>query len=541
MNRTRTLGLVALLVILGALLSLWAAREARLQRRSTEQELRAAASLVASSLVPALAAASSAARELDEIVAWKLLDNARLLARLDAAGALGEAELLRLLDDNGLDLVAFLRADGSVRRWAGSEDPTDLDAEGDLAPLLRGEADELILGWSSSGDHMHVAAAAAHPRGGLVLVRTDASTAYAYARRLGVASLLESTVGTGGVLYLSFHEHPGETTVEASWDGGPVPAAGEGESPLSLRGRSSFELDFPVPGPAGIAGSLRVGLDAAPLSRASTAAMRRTTLVGAVLAAFALAVLGFALVSRSRALERAEGARRVAELEEARRRSERLASAGALASGLAHEVRNPLNAISLAAQRIERSHRDDEVCQRFVSGIRGEVGRLDEILKGFLDLARPATGPRRSADLRELAQEVVGLLAPEAVEHDLVMAVHGEALHAVIDREAVRRALINLVRNAIEASPEASLIEVELEAEGGLARLRVLDQGPGPDPELGERVFDPFITGRAEGTGLGLSLVRRVGEEHGGGASLDSRPGGGAVATLALRLEEATS
>jgi signal transduction histidine kinase len=269
--------------------------------------------------------------------------------------------------------------------------------------------------------------------------------------------------------------------------------------------------------------------------------MRRTTLVGAVLAAFALAVLAFALVSRSRALERAEGQRRVAELEEARRRSERLASAGALASGLAHEVRNPLNAISLAAQRIGRSHRDDEVCQRFVRGIRGEVGRMDEILKGFLDLARPATGPRRRADLRELVQEVVGLLAPEAVERDLVMSVHGEALHAVIDREAVRRALINLMRNAIEASPEASVIEVELRSEGGLARVRVLDRGPGPDPELGERAFDPFITGRAEGTGLGLSLVRRVGEEHGGGASLENRPGGGAVATLALRLEETTS
>jgi signal transduction histidine kinase len=269
--------------------------------------------------------------------------------------------------------------------------------------------------------------------------------------------------------------------------------------------------------------------------------MRRTALVGAVLAAFALAVLGFALVSRSRALERAEGERRVSELEEARRRSERLASAGALASGLAHEVRNPLNAVSLAAQRIERSHPGDETCLRFVGRIRDEVGHMDEILKGFLDLARPASGPRRPADLGELVREVSGLLAPEAAERGLTLDLQeGGTVRAVVDREAVRRALINLLRNAIEASPEGSSIEIRVEpgdpAEG-LARVRVLDRGEGLDPELGERAFEPFVTSRAEGTGLGLSLVRRVGEEHGGGATLENRSGGGAVATLELRTE----
>jgi signal transduction histidine kinase len=201
-------------------------------------------------------------------------------------------------------------------------------------------------------------------------------------------------------------------------------------------------------------------------------------------------------------------------------------------------VRNPLNAVSLAAQRIERSHADDEVCREFVGRIRDEVGRMDEILKGFLDLARPAAGPRRGADLRELAREVRGLLAPEAAERGLELSVEeGPAVFAVVDREAVRRAIINLARNAIEASPAEGVVEMGVERGDGLARVRVLDRGEGLDPGLGERAFEPFVTGRPAGTGLGLSLVRRVGEEHGGGASLENRDGGGAVATLELGVE----
>jgi signal transduction histidine kinase len=468
MTRRRSFGLIALLFLLGALLALWAVREARAQRRQTEEELRAGASLLARTLVPALSAASAAARELDEIVAWKLLDNARLLSRLDAAGALGDVELAGLLVANGLDAVVFVDPEGRIERRAGNPIPAET-VEEQLAPLVHGEADELILGWSPGVEHAHVAAAAARPGDGAVLVRTDASTAYAFARRLGVRRLLEDTVGTGGVLYLVYHEGPGGEPVQAAWDGSEIPLPPEGEHALrTVRGRSTFELVFRVPSPAGRSVSLRVGLDATPLSRAASAAMRRTVLVGAVLAAFAVAVAAYALVSRTRDLERAEGARRLAALEEARQRSERLAAAGSLAAGLAHEVRNPLNAISLAAQRIERTHPDDEQCLRFVERIRGEVGRLEEILKGFLDLARPAAGPRHRASLDELAQEVVELLGPEAASRAVRLEAHpgGKEASAVIDREAVRRAIVNLVRNAIEASRESGRVAGERSRRG---------------------------------------------------------------------------
>jgi signal transduction histidine kinase len=281
---------------------------------------------------------------------------------------------------------------------------------------------------------------------------------------------------------------------------------------------------------------LRVGFDAKPVLRATASAMRRTALVGVVLAAFGLVGLGFTLVSRARARESEESARRLAEAEEKRLRSERLAAAGALAAGVAHEVRNPLNSISLAAQRISRKHSVDTECARFAGRISAEVVRLDDIVKGFLDLARPASGPRSATDLGEVIGEVVALLETEAEERGVSLAVDGAAARAVVDREAVRRALLNLLRNAIQVAPAESSVEITLETDGPLARVRVRDRGPGIEPESAERVFDPFVTNRADGVGLGLALVRRVAEEHGGWARLEPRDGGGAVATLEIRI-----
>lgn len=540
MSRLRTLLLIGALLGLGVALAVWAAFEARSQRFETEAVLRAEAAALARSLGPALAAASSATRELDEVLAWKLLDNARLLSRLDAAGLLREDELEGLLEANGLDLVLVLDRTGSVLRWAGTVPEPGL-VEERVRAVAAGAAEEVVLGQAFGGGSGRIAAAATRPGGGAVLVRTDAATAYAFGQRLGVANLLDSIVGSGDVLYLVFEERPGDLEVRASWDGGDPPDPGaETGSIREVRGRPTFEVRVDVTAPAGLYGSLRVGLDAAPLLRASTSAYRRTALIGIVLAAFGLAGIAFTVVSRMRALERAEGERRLSRLEEARSRSERLAAAGSLAAGVAHEIRNPLNAIALAAQRIERRHAEEDDSRLFAGRIRSEVRRLEEILNGFLDFARPSTGPREPVDLLGLAREVVRVLEVEATARDVELRVASGAgtVRAVVDGEAIRRAIMNLVRNAVEASGRQGKVELRVESGGGRARIHVIDTGRGVDPDLGERAFDPFVTTRAEGTGLGLPLVRRIAEEHGGRVSLTTRPEGGAEAVLELRSSE---
>ena len=525
-----------LLLIVGVTLFGWAAWEARGQRREIETALTAEAALLARSLGPGLSAASNASRELDEIVLWKLLDNARLLSELHATGVASEPRLADIVEANGLDTVVFLDRLGQPELDFG--EPIEIDLEQVAAEVLAGRAEEIILGATVEEEIEHVGVVVAVPGGGAVLVRIEASTARTFAQRLGVENLLRNLVGTGSVLYLSYSELPGPTAVEAAWDGGPVPPRLATGDVRPVRDRSIFEVELEVAAPAGREAMLRVGLDGSRLAVEAASAARQTILVGVLLAAFGLAATAFATVSRLRAIERQEAVRRVGEAEAARRRSERLAVAGALTAGLAHEVRSPLNAISLAAQRLERKLEGDAERQGMATHIRGEVGRLDGVLREFLELASPTSDRRKKTDLAGLGREVLDLLEAEAESAQVGLDQVLGGGDCVVDPRALRRAMFNIVRNAIQASPVGGRVTLEVGRRDGEVTIRVLDEGPGPDRDLANKVFDPFVTGRADGTGLGLSLVRRVAEEHSGTAELRPRPSGGTEAEIRLPILE---
>jgi len=533
--------LILAALLLPAALSVWAFAEVRGQQREVEKALRAEAALLAHTLGPALASASASSRELDELLAWKLLDNARLLARLETTAPLSDSELSDLREANGLDAVLRLGADGAVLRSGGVElDEAALRER--LAPLFRGEAEELLLAPGPGQEQRFLTAAVAAPDGGALLTLADPARAYAFTRQIGVSNLLRTLVDTQAVLYLVYEERPGGERVEASWDGEPVPPRLPA-STAELRGRPVFEVAMPVTAPAGRQASLRVGLHGEPLQRATAAALHRIALVAVVFAAFGLASAGFTVVQRARAREREQARRRLADLEESHRRGERLAAAGALAAGLAHEVRNPLNGIGMAAQRIGRfagseGERGDKT-RELAALIRQDVARLEETLKGFLDLARPAAGPHGPLDLAELSRDSLGLLELEAAAHGAQIELRAEPASVLGDAEALRGAVSNLLRNAIQASPAGGRIEVTVAARRGAdggrtARVIVRDHGPGIDPDLLARVFDPFVTTRARGTGLGLAMVRRVATEHGGRSWLRNHPEGGVEAGIEI-------
>jgi signal transduction histidine kinase len=524
------------LVAIAAVLFKWTVDEAQRQRRAFEDALIQEASLLADSLGPGLEAASNASQELDELVLWKLLDNARLLADLVARPSTEPIDLVRYLEANGLDSIVFTDTSGQATTLG---ERVAEEALRELEPLIAGEAEDLILGSTTQHTVRHLAAGARIPGGGAVLVRVEWSAAHTFAHRLGVENLLLDLLGTGAVLYLSYEENPGGIIVEGAWNGGPVPEPLEESGLREVYGRPIFEVNVPLEVLAGSTATLRVGLDGAPLIAVARQTTVRNRVIGLVLAGFAIAGTAFAFVTHLRSHEREEAARRVAKAEAARLRSERLAAAGALTAGLAHEVRSPMNAIGIAAQRLERKLPEGDERREVAARVSREVRRLDGVLREFLELANPVSSRREEVELAELCREVLELLDAEAEELEVRLdGIRGRG-RAWIDREAVRRALMNLVRNAIQASPPAGRITVDVIEKAGESMIRITDQGTGVDPELGEHVFDPFVSGRKDGTGLGLALVRRVAEEHSGTVQLRSLPSHGAEATMRLPSREA--
>jgi signal transduction histidine kinase len=207
-----------------------------------------------------------------------------------------------------------------------------------------------------------------------------------------------------------------------------------------------------------------------------------------------------------------------------------------LLAGIAHEVRNPLAALDLFAGLLaEELERRPEAAH--VARIRAELASLTKVVEEFLDYARARPPVREPVDLAQLLAEVADLAQPLAAERHVSVTVEGGGA-ARADREQLRRAALNLVRNAVEAAPAASVVELTGRAGDGEAVIEVADRGAGLSAEVRERLFRPFFTTKERGTGLGLALAKKVADAHGGTLALAARPGGGTVARLAVPAHE---
>lgn len=225
--------------------------------------------------------------------------------------------------------------------------------------------------------------------------------------------------------------------------------------------------------------------------------------------------------------------------------AEAMASLATLTAGLAHEIRNPLNAallqielLSRIAGRISDPARDRlSECSRLV---QSEIQRLSRLLEDFLSLARPRRLAHAPVDLTVLCEHVVSMHRPVAEAAGLKLSVQvAPCLPKVLgDQPRLTQVLINLVVNAIDAMRPIGHGEIVVSAEAagdGRVRVTIADEGPGISPEVAGKIFTPFVSTKERGTGLGLSIVKRIIDLHDGSVALRPRPEGGAVAEVVLR------
>ena len=283
-------------------------------------------------------------------------------------------------------------------------------------------------------------------------------------------------------------------------------------------------------------GTVVVAVSKAALAPRIALLRRRLLFHTAVAGGLALAVLAAAVAFIWHLVQRN------AALEARKRMDEELAALGSLAANLAHEIRNPLNALSLNLELLEEELHEHRAEGGTVGLARREVGRLSRLVNDFLVYARPSPVHRERCEAFEVLREVAALLGPSCEKADVALTIDAQPVVLEADRGQIAQVLVNLALNALQAMEQSQVRRLELRAYamGQLAVLEVVDSGPGiPSEQLG-RVREAFFSLRKGGTGLGLAIADRIAQAHGGSLELENRPEGGLVARLVLPVATRT-
>jgi len=575
---------------------------------STRRELLTLLVDQAASLRQAVAAAArageAASTQTQATLTARLLDNARLLNLLDARGALTQQVLDEVARSNRLFRVTVFSAAGQRELTGGIGGPPAGAGRG-FGPgpggrpgqgpgggrgggpptgagpgagsgsgggggigviadrLLSGSEAEVVSNlhgarWDSG---WRLSAGVRRTRGGAIVLNIDASQVAELSRQASIDHLLEDIAttapeiayvvldeGTTRLAYGALATAATAASVQpgSGFDAVPIPRALVGLAASERVIDTIPVLEFTGPVDASRAGSpvLRLGLNLEGLRRAERRTLTRLSI--SLIAALALGIVIFAFV----VLRQEFGAltEKHARAEEALRRRDRLAAMGELASTVAHEVRNPLNAIGMTAQRLRREFvpeahgagmQDPAELRELLDVLTGETQRIDRIVQQFLDFARPPKLALRPANLHALLTAVSDGLQSKASARDVTLETtwSGDGA-AAIDPDQMKQALDNLVRNAIDASPEGGRIELRASKTASAHVVEVEDHGPGIPLEHRKRIFNLYFTTKADGTGVGLAITHQIVDAHGGSIEVDSVVGRGTTMIVTIPHRE---
>ena len=301
-------------------------------------------------------------------------------------------------------------------------------------------------------------------------------------------------------------------------------------------GKQRFEVVKPVALGESNLGFLKVGLSLGSMEVTWYNSLRAIVTLG--VAILAAGILGMAAIFHNQHSYIKEV--RGLETEVAHR--ERLSALGNLAANVAHEIKNPLNAISMGLQRLNaefQSTQDEDQYSRLTELVLGEVRRLDSIVEQFLSLARPLEIKPEELRLQDILKDLGTLEEYGAKQSKVLIRVIAppDLLPLKADRNYLKQLLLNLILNGLQAMPEGGILTLEASVSPGNFLITVTDTGAGIPPENLARIFEPYFTTKAKGSGLGLAIAYRIVAAHGGTITVSSEAGRGCRFQISLPID----
>jgi signal transduction histidine kinase len=236
-------------------------------------------------------------------------------------------------------------------------------------------------------------------------------------------------------------------------------------------------------------------------------------------------------------------------------RAEQLAAVGQVAAGVAHELRNPLTSVKMLVQTGLEGNAPSGLAPEDLTVMENEIRRMEQCIQVFLDFARPPTPERRETDLASVLRRALALVEGRARRQkvNIHVKIPDGPLMVRIDPEQIHQVFVNLLLNALDALPQGGNVEIairmdsKMKPDGGAGEVngsapaafqpvsvQIRDNGPGIEPRVRKRLFEPFVSSKETGLGLGLSICKRLIEDHGGVIRGDNQPEGGAEFAFTL-------
>jgi signal transduction histidine kinase len=476
---------------------------------------------------------------LEDAVIDYLLEIASTVDKGEADRGLSPPELKSLARKKGVTAIEVLN-EGS--RWQASR--KDL-----YGPLLMGNREMAILPFKKpkpdKGDLFSVAIRRMGGEG-IIVASIDYPRMRKLRRKFAIQNVLDTAGFGGGIQYVSILDRSLSPIAQTGREGAgeirdPSPhIQGTGEPRSEFRSLSNGQEVLEVVKTLYLRGEphgvMRVGLSTGGIRTILSLSRRNIMISIGVLLVLGIAGVTIIYIDQNRHL------RKVREMEGRVRTAERLLSLGKLGAGVAHEIRNPLNAIAMAIQRLggefrpREEEREGEYHQ-IVRVIRDEIGRLNQIVEQFVLFAKPYRLGIARSSLVEILENVVVLFAEEARRKSIEIRkeIDPRLPPLMIDRGRITQAIVNIVTNSIHAMEEGGNLTLKAKAEGrDWVRIVISDTGRGIPKEEIERAFDYSYTTREKGLGLGLPISHKIIEEHGGRITMESQVGKGTDVSIFL-------